>query len=384
MSINLQNTSMNENTMYNSESNIDDFEILNYDHNHESKQDRLIDDFITNLFKESEINIEDIGKIMQILYGNITTSQIFIDKIILREKKNLSIKFLNKNNLIHFTNILITISLNVDTIENENYDINFAIIFIAERTYYYIDDHNKIYLCALLARNKLYSSRKYWMDLMELKINRKIDNQVKKYNQEKQQSEMLVQQSPKSNKSILGNLKNKFKTMFNNKEKNSSMIVQDNVPQPIFDKICCHETLSVVNEFIPHFANFNFDVSEAIDIIVELSSKYNFPKEKISYFVTKLNSNIFTIKNKLKPQQNKGFAINPKINKFYDIKFNALNHSLKFLQTSDYMSLLLANKNYYNKFSRILFKNVLLKSKDLKLDVRLKIWKNILKVVKLS
>ena len=68
-------------------------------------------------------------------------------------------------------------------LKNENYDINFAIIFIAERTYYNIDENNKIYQCAILARNKLYSSRKYWMDLMELKINRKVDNQVKKYNQ---------------------------------------------------------------------------------------------------------------------------------------------------------------------------------------------------------
>ena len=169
---------------YQSENNNDDFEMISNDQNHETNnQDRLIDEFITNMFKEYELNIEDIGKIMEILYGNIQSSQIFIDKIIFREKKNLSIKFNNYNNMAHFTNILITISLNVDTIENENYDINFAIIFIAERTYYNIDENNKIYQCAILARNKLYSSRKYWMDLMELKINRKVDNQVKKYNQ---------------------------------------------------------------------------------------------------------------------------------------------------------------------------------------------------------
>ena len=170
---------------YNTETNTEDFEVVSYDQNQENKQDKLIDEFINNLFKENEINIEEIGKIMEILYGNITSSQNFIDKIILREKKNLSIKFLNFNNLNHFTNILITISLNADNVENENYDINFAIIFIAERTYYYKDENNKTYLCALLARNKLYSSRKYWMDLMELKISRKIDNQIKKYNQGK-------------------------------------------------------------------------------------------------------------------------------------------------------------------------------------------------------
>ena len=165
-----------------------------------------------------------------------------------------------------------------------------------------------------------------------------------------------------------------------NKEKNQ--IIQDTIPPLIFDKICCHETLSVVNEFIPHFANFNFDVSEAIDIIVELSSKYNFQKEKISYFVTKLNSNIFTIKNKLnmKPHLNKGYN-NAKINKFYDSKFNSINLSLPYVPTRDYMSLLLANKNYFNKFSKILYKNILLKKKDLPMNIRLQIWKSILNVV---
>ena len=165
-----------------------------------------------------------------------------------------------------------------------------------------------------------------------------------------------------------------------NKEKNQ--IIQDTIPPLIFDKICSHETLSVVNEFIPHFANFNFDVSEAIDIIVELSSKYNFQKEKISYFVTKLNSNIFTIKNKLnmKPQLNKGYN-NTKINKFYDSKFNSINLSLPFVPRCDYVSLMLANKNYFSKFSRILYKNVLLKTKDLPMKIRLQIWKNILNVV---
>lgn len=382
----VQNTSVIETTLannYQSENN-DDFEVLYSDQTNESKQDKLIEDFIHNLFKENEISIEDIGKIMEILYGNIATSQIFIDKIILREKKNLAIKFLNYNNLAHFTNILITISLNVDTIEHENYDINFAIIFIAERTYYNVDEHNKIYLCALLARNKLYSSRKYWMDLMELKINRRIDHQVKKYNQERLQTEALVHQSPRSSKSgIFGGIKNKFKTIFN-KEKNNShsnITIQDNVPPQVLDKICCHETINIVNEFIPHFANFNFDVSDAIDIIVELSSKYNFPKEKISYFVTKLNSNIFTIKNKLKTKQNKGL-ITTKINKFYDSKFGAINHSLKFLSTNDYTSLLLANHNYFKRFSKIMYKNILLSKKDLPLNIRLNIWKNILNVVR--
>ena len=71
--------------------------LLN-DQNHETnKQDRLIDKLISKNFKEYELNIELIFKKMEILYGNIKSSKIFIDKFIFREKKNLSIKFNNFN-----------------------------------------------------------------------------------------------------------------------------------------------------------------------------------------------------------------------------------------------------------------------------------------------
>lgn len=41
----------------------------------------------------------------------------------------------------------------------------------------------------------------------------------------------------------------------------------------VIEKIKVHEATNVLNECIPHFANFNFAVSEAIDIIVEIGSK---------------------------------------------------------------------------------------------------------------
>ena len=85
-----QKKDLNNQENYQSENNNDDFEMISNDQNHETNnQDRLIDEFITNMFKEYELNIEDIGKIMEILYGNIQSSQIFIDKIIFREKNQL-------------------------------------------------------------------------------------------------------------------------------------------------------------------------------------------------------------------------------------------------------------------------------------------------------
>jgi hypothetical protein len=126
----------------------EDFEFINESHFYsENYQNNLIEGFMRQLFLEKEIEVDSMGKLMEILYNNNNFSKTFIDYI-LRDRKNLFFKFLNYQNLQHFANILNTVSLNLDNIQNENYDLNFAIIFIAERTFF-IDPNNssnKVYL----------------------------------------------------------------------------------------------------------------------------------------------------------------------------------------------------------------------------------------------
>ena len=60
------------------------------------------------------------------------------------------LKLLNYENLHHFASILNTITLNIELNENKSdYDVNFAIIYIAERTFFCNNDYVKTYLCSI-------------------------------------------------------------------------------------------------------------------------------------------------------------------------------------------------------------------------------------------
>ena len=53
----------------------------------------------------------------------------------------------------HFANLLNSILINLDNQEIENYELNFAIIYIAERSFYFDEiSGNKFYLCAILSK----------------------------------------------------------------------------------------------------------------------------------------------------------------------------------------------------------------------------------------
>ena len=75
-------------------------------------------------------------------------------------------------------------------------------------------------------------------------------------------------------KNVLFNLSNKFKNLFNQKEYQKNNSKDESISNFVIPKIKIHEATNVLNECIPHFSNFKFAVSEAIDIIVELGSKY--------------------------------------------------------------------------------------------------------------
>jgi len=109
---------------------------------------------------------------MELIFdSNMNTSKTFIDKILIKERKNIAIQFLNYFNFQDFANILITISLNNDSVKRQFFDLNFAVIFIAERTYI-MKDNIKVYLCMLLSKNNLFSSRGFWVDLIERKVSK--------------------------------------------------------------------------------------------------------------------------------------------------------------------------------------------------------------------
>jgi len=143
-------------------------------------QQKLIKRFICEMTSKMEIEIDLMGKIMDVLYNNPSFSKVLIDTI-LTEKRNPVMVFSNYHNMQHFANILNSMSINLDNLESVNYELNFAIVHIAERSFFYEEANgNKFYLCAMLSKNKLFNSRSYWIDLIELKLFKKMDINAKK------------------------------------------------------------------------------------------------------------------------------------------------------------------------------------------------------------
>jgi hypothetical protein len=412
----------------------DDFEFITESQFYSEKfQLNLMENFLKQLYSEKEIEVDSMGKVMEILYNNPTFSKTFIDYI-LKDRKNIFIKFVNYQNLQHFANILNTISLSLENTYSENFELNFAIIFIAERSFYYDKEKNtKTYLCAILSKNKLFATRTFWLDLIELKLSRRIEEQLNRLDknllaesqigvswkndsmmgnakdslQLSNRNDFLNPSSTIStNNNILSNIGSKLKNIFNKdnngknqsprskSRKNSSALSKSVVKnyenlssakKNIVDKITITELSSILKEYIPHFVNFNYDISEAIDIIVELSTKYRIPKEKISFFVTYLNSSVFTIKNKLPNKKEELERKRSKFNKNYvikstDYKISILSSTLKYLKPLEFSNLTLLNRTFNEKIKKKIFKLQLSECDDI--PSRLKIWKSILKVVR--
>ncbi len=122
---------------------------------------------------------DDIGKFLNMLNDNIPYSQNVIDRMLLYYKNNFFTQINNNNNFNHFSVLLNTILFNIDR-KNEYLDINFAIIYIAEKTFYKNknNSYNKIYLCSLLSKNKIYSEKSFWRDLIDLKHKSVVDNKL--------------------------------------------------------------------------------------------------------------------------------------------------------------------------------------------------------------
>lgn len=464
----------------------------------ESYYSKVIKQFLEGLFSENEISIDSIGRIINFINSdyqkdkkssiNSNFSKLFINSII-GDKKKYCFPLKNHENLKHLANIFNTITINIGEPNSENYDLNFAIIYIASRCFYkkqtdkdllnennndntnsdlqkldntnnedkssllyylyvkeksrkkYFSFNNKQYLSSLLGKHKIYSSKTFWIDLIELKINKKVEEFCKKNSNLSSHSNSINSTNETKNKksnnsndntnnndyfstnnksSLIGSVGSKIKGLFknsknknedknvssfnvntNNKSKDNNLsIFRDNSSglnttknssaySILFnpgDQIFYQEALIVLKEFIINFINFELEITEAMNIIVEIGTKYNFPKERISLYVTMLNTNSFSIKCNVpnftfNQKEKYSEKINEKIS-FSDGKIKLIESSLSYLDSSSIYSVLLLNKEINKNVKKKLVKEILNRLKPNDVINRIKIWKYILKIVR--
>ena len=342
-----------------------------------------IKDFVNNLLEENDIGQEKVADIFELLYfPNYDVGKKILNY--LYEKKGMSsIVFLNIQNLVYLANILGYISLHENSIFNEQFDLNLKIIFIAERIFYRKKlTNDKIYLSALLSKNKYYRTKEFWRNIVEFKLANKLDDHIEriknnKINDNKKKGIFKRWFSGNSNKSFLEKVRI-FPLIKNYNSLDSEKI-------ELLEKIAIQEMQTLIRENIPIFANFNFTSELCLDLIAELTEEYKIEKDNMKFFVTYFNVSNYTIR-KLIPNE-KGNTINiykqyislPEINK----KLKLFKNIVPFLNFKDYNNLLLCSKLFHKKLSKIIYKYVL-KQKNLSLKIRLSIWQNLLGISSLK
>ncbi|MCQ2817715.1 MAG: TBC domain-containing protein [archaeon] len=385
--INQKYTSYDEFYKQDPNSKLLDFDL--FDNQEEKITEKEFSEFsqeiLAKLFSTEELNCELISKFIKIINdSNFDISKRFLD-LLLEKKKDVSLKFLNLNNLEHLANFLGHISLNCISVFSGKFEMNFKIIFIAERFFYvYPEDNSKIYLSALLSKNKYFRTKFFWRDVIELKLANKIQDHITRL-----QSLSLPQDKKPSLFSKLGetfgitNELKKTSLLYNCRIKalikNYDLV--NNSKIPILDRILTKEMSDLIKDTIPNFSNFNFPCEEALDMIVELAQEYKLPKDNIKYYVTYQNVSNYTIRKNL-PSEIKGrYKKVITVNKMDDtsklMKFFGL--SLKYLTKKDYLNLLLVCRNAKLKLAKKMYK-IILKDEHLDNRIRLNIWRNLLKV----
>ena len=163
------NNETGENELFNYEINLNDKMLAITD---EKEQKKFIHDVIDSLVKEEDIPLENIAILIE-LFGLKNNKnefkKLFLDNIV--DIKKPSVKYSNLNNLEILSNILSYISLNEDSIFKGKFELNFKIIYSAERIYYQNKyNNNKIYLSAILSKNKYFRTKQFWRKYNRIKI----------------------------------------------------------------------------------------------------------------------------------------------------------------------------------------------------------------------
>ena len=134
-----------------------------------------------DLLSENEVSGDKMAKLIeffQFKYNNSDIEKKFMD-CILEKKKISSIRFYNLKNLEHLANALSYITFKENSIFEGKFELNFKIIFIAERIFYQNKvNNNKVYLSAILSKNKYYRTKTFWKNVMELKLANKLQDHI--------------------------------------------------------------------------------------------------------------------------------------------------------------------------------------------------------------
>ena len=352
------------------------------------EKDTKLEELVEKMLKSKDIiSKEEKEYILKLIESDSKMARYFIYIVSNYYEDNMFLKLLSLENLEHFSDILNSI-LDNSKKNKENFDLSYIIIYISEKTIYFNPDNlfNKRYLCKLLSENNIFT-RDFWTNL----INYKIETVAKlKVNVEVEKNEKETNVGNSTLMSGMSFFKN-IKQMINkSKIQENKKIESEILYSQIYEEKLPTFAVEVLEDFIKHFTNFNFDINESMQLIAEFSLKYKFENSFVTYFMAELNSNMFTISNRLDEIEKKVdytalyFNKKIKLNKIQDIKIKSLIYSMKYLNLKEMIPILTLNKFSNEKIKRILYKNILLKYNEMDIKTHISIWKILLNLQKIK
>ena len=342
------NTESGENELFNYEINLNNKMLAIVD---EKEQKIFIHDVIEQLTKEEDIPLEKIAiliELFDIKKKNYDYKKLFLDNIV--DIKKPSVKYLNLNNLEVLSNVLSYISLNEDSIFKGKFELNFKIIYAAERVFYQNKyNNNKIYLSAVLSKNKYFRTRQFWRNIIELKLAHKLCDYIERLRNLKLPEEKKKGIFSKIGKSSSKNLQEIYKNTLLSKSRILPLIKYykeiDCSKISLIDKMATQEISTIIQEIIQNSSNFNFPTDVCFDLITKLTQEYKINKENMRLFFLYANVCSYTVRKKLESDamnyKIKNVDHNNKLLKIFSL-------TLPFLEKNDFFNLLKLSK-FFNK-----------------------------------
>ena len=348
----------------------------------------LVDDFIN----ENEVSGIKLAKLIELFEFKNQNSEMekkFLD-LIIEKRKISSIQIYNLKNLEHLANILSYITFKEESIFMDKFELNFKIIYLAERIFYQNKiNNNKVYLSAILSKNKYYRTKTFWKNVMELKLANKLQDhliRIKNYILPEEKNRPIF-------KKIKIQIKDTHKTSLIGKSHIVSLLKDYTNLEPtrieIMDKMAIQEMTVILKNSIPYFSNFNVPSDKCQDLVVEMVQEYKVPNDNINYCITFSNVSSHTIR-RLLPHEKDSFdkenmtKIGNKYKTEKELKrVKIFEKVIPFLDNKDYINLLTLSKFFHKKIKKKIYKYVL-KQKNVKKGTRLNIWSNLLQIAKIK
>ena len=350
-----------------------DFSTLN-------NKGKEINDIINNLLnQENIIQINDVLTIINYIENNRDNCKNFMELLVLHYCQNEFTIIKNEQNFYNLIKIL-SIILNFAFDNKEIFDICFLIIFVAEKTIYISTDNSEkiISLAKNISGQNVLHSINFWKDLINAKIGLVAKVDIRK-------------EFEKRRKNINNNNNGFFGKLFKGGKKEEIVNIENEILQnQLINENAIKYFTIVFYDFLKLFSKFNFTNADKL-LNSFTSTKFKLDQKTIDLFNNIIKSNnVYKLeKEKIMNEKNTedeqilfNFKSNKKFKSITDKSLKSILFSLKYLDKSDYTSILFLNKTFHKKMLKLIHKSFFLnKEQNKKLEIKkhLEIWKIILK-----